>query len=941
MLANPNWTRKKELLPNTAYKKMAISTLNKDILSALDISNDLCILVDSELKIQYANKKALVSLGYNLTQITKLNLSKLIDPKDSDFPFQQLKKHEGNWKAFLNHRLRTKLGTYHNAHSRITTIGESPENLTLLCSSLLKEKGQNEDFWIDNQKYKNFIELLPEMVCEANLDGKIRLANNHAFEKFQLSKKDIENGMTLDKLFTSKDLRRARRHLLEKINGREVAPQEYLVQKKDGTIFPVLTYFSVVYKNEKPFGLRGAMVDITERKNKEDILIQERAYFEQLIAGAPEAIVQTDGKFVLRINDEFTKLFGYTKSEAIGKNIDKLITKKNTYSAAVSISKQTIAGKKVLTEGVRYHKNGKAINVSILGTPIKVQEKQIGTFGIYRDITQRKKSAKVQQLIYKISTAVLTSENMEGLLATTKKELSAIFDTTNLFIAFYNKDDDSLSFPFFADAKDKFDSVPAKKTITGYVIKSKKPVLLKTDDLAKLEEKGEIDLVGSPSKVWLGVPLKTKNVVFGVISLQSYEDENMFSEEDLNILVFISNQVSLAINKLKTEDDLKIAKKNAEMAVQAKEQFLSTMSHEIRTPLNAVIGMSQLLLNQDPRKDQLEFLQALKFSGENLLALINEILDYSKIGSGKLIVEEMSLNPNQIVEEVCHLLNVNAEKKNNKIIFKKDREVPKEVLGDKFRLTQIMTNLIGNAIKFTDDGEIKVQIEVESETNTEYILRISVEDSGIGIADDKLNYIFGSFNQEKSDITRKFGGSGLGLAITKKLVELQKGKIGVESTQGEGSKFWFYLPFRKIEPKKIQHVEKVAPGIIEPFDNIKILVVEDNAINRLVARKFLENWGIEVIEAENGAIGLEKVIKHDFDLVIMDLQMPVMDGYEATKQIKTMEGGKYKNLPVLALTASILTSIQDKIEEAGLDDFLIKPFKAPDLYEKIKLHVSK
>ena len=919
---------------------MEIAGFNKDILSALSISSDLCLVVNKDLKILFANEKALAVLEASFSQLKKHSFLKLTGLKSSDTRIQRLRELTEGKNLTFKHSLISQTGDQHYVKTRVTTIDKSTKTLFLLCSSPASNSETGDDYWVSEQKYKNFIELLPEMICEAHLNGKIRLANKYAYEKLQFSVKDIENGLTLDKLFIPKDLKKARKHLLQKIKGETIPPQEYMVRQKDGTTFPVLAYFSIVYKNDKPYGIRGAMIDITERKNYEDELQQERAYFEQLIEGAPEAIVQSDGKQIIRINSEFTKLFGYSMSEALGKDIDKLLTTKDSLAAAKSISEQIIKGKKVYTEGVRYHKNGKALNVSILGTPIQLNKKQIGTYGIYRDITQRKKSDKIQQLISNISTSVLTSNSLEDLLVTTRNELSTIFDTTNLFIALYDKEDDSLSFPLFADVKDKFEYVPARNTITGYVIKTKRPIFLKTNDLIRLEEKGEIKLVGSPSKVWLGVPLKTGEQVFGVISLQSYEDENIFSEEDLNVLVFISNQVSLAINKLKTEEDLIIAKQKAEQAAVAKEQFLSTMSHEIRTPLNAVIGMSQLLLSQNPREDQLEFLEALKFSGGNLLSLINEILDYSKIESGQLIVEVLQLNPVQIVEEVCKILKVNANSKNNKILLNSYRDVPSEVMGDKVRLTQIMTNLIGNAIKFTENGEIKVSVEVESETNIEYILKFSVEDTGIGIAKDKLNYIFGSFTQEKPDISRRFGGSGLGLAITKKLIELQKGKINVDSKPGEGSTFWFYLPFKKAEIKKLKREDSSA-GIIEPLENVKVLVVEDNAINRLVARKFLENWGIEVIEAEDGAIGVEMVKKHDIDLVIMDLQMPVMDGYEATKEIKSIENGKYKNLPVIALTASILSSIQDQIDDAGLDDFLIKPFKAPDLYEKIKHHITR
>jgi len=455
-----------------------------------------------------------------------------------------------------------------------------------------------------------------------------------------------------------------------------------------------------------------------------------------------------------------------------------------------------------------------------------------------------------------------------------------------------------------------------------------------------LEKEGKIDLIGTPSKIWLGVPLKSGNEVFGVISLQSYDDDNLYDEEDLNLLVFISNQISLAINKLRVEDTLKIAKVKAEQAAIAKEQFLSTMSHEIRTPLNAVIGMSQLLLSKNPREDQMEFLEALKFSGENLLSLINEVLDYSKIESQKIVLEKIEINPEKLVSGVFKILKINADQRNNKLILKVDNNVPDCIIGDKVRLNQIITNLVGNAIKFTDKGQIGVEIKLESETENGYVLKFAVTDTGIGIEKSKLDYIFESFTQEKSDITRLYGGTGLGLTITKKLINLQKGDIFVESTPGKGSCFWFRLPFLKGESVKPDLANQEI-DVFEDLEGIKVLVVEDNAINRLVAKKFLEDWNVEVLEAEDGKIGVEKVKENELDLVLMDLQMPVMNGYDATKEIKSMENGKYKDLPVMALTASILSGIQDEIDQAGLDGFLIKPFKAPDLYNLIKTHVRK
>ncbi|MBA7556355.1 hypothetical protein ES705_49060 [subsurface metagenome] len=327
---------------------------------------------------------------------------------------------------------------------------------------------------------------------------------------------------------------------------------------------------------------------------------------EQLIDGAPEAIVQCDTKGnVEKINDEFTQLFGYSRKEALGRNIDELVSSEDQRKEAVGITKEVYGGKKVVIETTRQHKNGTPVDVSILGTPIIVNNKQVGIYAIYRDITKRKRADSIRQMIHNISNAVITCQTLNELFQIIFEELSTVMDTTNFFIALYDKKTDSLTLPFFKDEKDSFQTFPAGKTITAYVIKKRKPVLLRTKDMEELEKAGEIELVGTSSKVWLGVPLRAENEVIGVVSLQSYDNEDAFDENDLELLGFISNQAGLSIDRKRAEQNLIIAKQKAEEAAKAKQQFLSTMSHEIRTPLNAVLGMTHLLIQANPRSDQM------------------------------------------------------------------------------------------------------------------------------------------------------------------------------------------------------------------------------------------------------------------------------------------------------------------------------------------------
>lgn len=392
------------------------------------------------------------------------------------------------------------------------------------------------------------------------------------------------------------------------------------------------------------------------------------------------------------------------------------------------------------------------------------------------------------------------------------------------------------------------------------------------------------------------------------------------------------------------ETALITAKEKAENIAIEKSQFLSMMSHEIRTPLNAVIGMTYLLMQENPRPDQEEKLKTLHFSANTLLSLINDILDFNKIESGKVEFEEVSFNLSELIKSIQKTFNYKAIEKEIQLNFIVDPDIPTMLIGDPVRLSQILINLIGNAIKFTEKGSVTTEVYVDSSYEDDYVISFSVTDTGIGIQKDKLETIFDLFTQASSDTTRKFGGTGLGLAITKKLLELQESKINVESTPGHGSTFYFKLKFSKSQ----YHTENIFykdPSIDKEEKNlfgVDILIVEDNAINRFVATEFLRKWHAGHIDyAENGLEGYKKVQETHYDVVLMDLQMPEMDGYETSRRIRALKEEKYQKLPIIALTASALLDVKKQVFNAGMNDYVTKPFSPNELYHKIKRQVIK
>jgi PAS domain S-box-containing protein len=403
-----------------------------------------------------------------------------------------------------------------------------------------------------------------------------------------------------------------------------------------------------------------------------------------------------------------------------------------------------------------------------------------------------------------------------------------------------------------------------------------------------------------------------------------------------NISRWFGMNIDINDRKL-AEEALKQAKEEAEEASRAKEDFLSTMSHEIRTPLNAVIGLTNLLLEEKPRKDQKENLDSLKFSARNLLALINDILDYSKLEAGKAELATTDFDLLALLKGIKQAHEPMAKAKDTSLELNVTEETPECIATDQLKLSQVLHNLISNAVKFTSHGKVSISVTPHKAEEENVWLDFKVTDTGIGIQKNKLEHIFEKFAQAESSTVREFGGTGLGLSITRLLLDLMGSEIHVESEPGKGSTFYFRLGVKKAEKKNISR-ELPQYDNRGDLENLKILLVEDVEINRKIITQFLKKWWqLQPDEARNGKEAVEMAKKTDYDLILMDIRMPVMDGYEATHKIRKMPG--YKNAPILALTADKSQEVLQEDRETKFSGLLTKPFEPFDLKKKILLHL--
>jgi signal transduction histidine kinase/CheY-like chemotaxis protein len=552
---------------------------------------------------------------------------------------------------------------------------------------------------------------------------------------------------------------------------------------------------------------------------------------------------------------------------------------------------------------------------------------------IVHNKTEFYREKEITKLLLSLSKADHESKDLKQLFLSYQKELDSIMDARNMFIVLWDRLRLNLSLQFFDDEFDSYNEFPKGKTLSGYVIESGKSLLVNEDQIFSLQKEGIIDVIGTPAKCWMGVPLRNKGEIIGLIAVQSYKSSNEYSPSDLKILEYVSNKIAISIQRKENENSLNRAKELAEEADKLKSSFLANMSHEIRTPMNSIVGFAELITRPSiPQEKKDIYAEYISNSSKALLALIDDIIDISKIESKQVTITKTNIHVNQLLNELFEMFEANIAKSSNpNLLLRRHLAIADNnfsMLCDSVRLRQILINLISNGIKFTSEGFVEFGYIIPNNVT----ILFYVQDSGIGLTPEMTKVIFERFRQGDETITRKYGGTGLGLAISKKLVQLMGGQIWVESELGKGSTFFFRLPL--IIPNNSEIIlENIKKKTVKgSLADKSILIAEDEDTNFLFLQEVLSPTQAKIHRAINGKEAVEMTRNQNFSLVLMDIQMPIMNGYEATQKIKEFK----PNIPIVAQTAYAMAEDRAKGFRAGCDGYLTKPIKPEDLLQMVK-----
>lgn len=843
--------------------------------------------------------------GYSKSNIINKSIFKLIsNKKDSDALKSFLQSSDSN-NLYYSGEIEIKKKNNSTAYLMIQ-ISNKNEDFDGICTNISDYKKNSQRFFELNKEYNKVLSDIREVVFELDNKFTIRFINKF-WEELTGFKVQNSIGLSFTDFFDLEHQEELLNIFNLLLSGKLISSQisTKLKDKDDFFIHVEIFINAVLDSNGNISGISGTLRDVTIEKMSEIELSQilmtvelQKSLYHGILDSIPIKIYFKDnnGKYLF-VNKEAVSDFGKSSIEEIsGKTDFELFDP----IRALKHEKEDLALKKTgipikKQKGIAVGTNEKHfLTTKLLSNPENPEES--GIIGYSIDITNR---VKLENEINRQKDFIRSVIDTAPLLIFIKDKKGNFILVNKETAAIFGKTPEEMEYVANAAVHKPADEVDHFNAIDQEVINTGKQI--------EIEEKFTLE---DGTIIWYNTIKKPITFIDGSINV-------------LGISADITD-------RKKNEEELIRAKNQAEEAARTKSQFLSIMSHEIRTPMNAVIGMTNFLLQENPKPEQMENLKLLKFSAENLLALINDILDFSKIDAGKLDLEEISFNLPDLINWIYQTFKLKAEGKGIVLKAYVSPMIPTYLIGDPYRISQILNNLLSNAVKFTESGSVMLTSELLENKNGNAKILFSVKDTGIGIAEDKISSIFDAFTQATTDTTRKFGGTGLGLAIIKRLLHLLNSEIRVNSSPGKGSDFHFTLNLKISKTNSV--TEKLTPAPEQKdISGMKLLLVEDNEINIKLTRKFIRKWGIEPDIAINGLRAVEMVKEKEYDLILMDLQMPIMDGFQATREIRLFN----QSVPIIALSADVMNDVKSKAEEYGMNGFISKPFNPDDLLNQI------
>ncbi len=907
----------------------------------LETANSIIVVLDTEAKILLFNKHAEQITGYKKEEVIGKNWFKTFTAPEQQIIYEVflgvLQKMD-EYSTYEN-SIICKDGSEKIINWRNTVLKTEHGEITGVLSvgtDVTKQRYIEEELRKNKIFFQSVFDGIQEPMHVIDKNFKIISTNKTLLDIIKKSQDEIL-GKHCYEVYQGLNERCKQCAAKNAFESKKVSVIRKTLTLEDGTQKHYEVYAFPLFKEED-----GSVSQVIELTRDITESIQNEAEIRRL-----SAVIETTSQYVVittlegevvYVNNAYLKMSKFTKEEIIGKSMFDFSTEEGISKLQNEVIPALITEGDWKGEMTVIDKDKNVFPADLVTTLLKNEKGEPEYFvAVFNDIRKRKRRELIQKVIYNITNAVLTTKNLNDFLSFIKEELGKILDTNNFYIVFYDKDSNTFSLSYHIDQKDSFKTFPSGKTLASYIIKTKKPLLATKDIKDKLVKEGKIEIIGHDSKVWLGAPLMLENEVKGVIAVQNYQDENAYSEEDLEVLEIIARQISIALERKKYEENLKNALEKAQESDRLKSAFLANMSHEIRTPMNSILGFTELLQNPKYSAEQKhEFINIIQINGKRMLDTINDIIDISKIETGQMTLSYKNTNVNEIIMDISKQLGWQAKQKGIELNYQMPLENSKaEICTDTTKLTSILTNLVKNAIKFTDKGGVLYGYELIDENS---FLKFFVKDTGIGIPDERKQAIFNPFEQADIEDFDARQGSGLGLSIAKAYTEMLNGKLWFDSTVGKGSSFYFTIPFKpcKEEEEFVQTPPAKTPGDAY-ISKLKILIAEDNNTNLWLLSMFLADYKPEILIAENGKKAVEIAKNHpDLDLILMDMKMPVMDGYEATRKIREFN----KDVVIVAQTAYALAGDDIKALEAGCNGYIAKPLNQNKLVDIINKLVN-